>query len=106
MLTSLALCAAVLVVGQEVNGARRWLGVEPSELTKLGLASWCAAYLARRPAPKTLKEFWRPIGITTGLFAGLILLEPDLGTVISIGIVLGAILVVSGVRLRVLAGAG
>ena len=45
MLTSLALCAAVLVVGQEVNGARRWLGVgslsfQPSELAKLSLAIW------------------------------------------------------------------
>jgi cell division protein FtsW len=111
MLTSLALCAAVLVVGQEVNGARRWLGVgslsfQPSELAKLSLAIWAAAYLARRRAPKTLRELWRPIGITTGLFAGLILLEPDLGTVITIGVVLGAILIVSGVPLRVLAGGG
>ena len=111
MLTSLALCAAVLVVGQEVNGARRWLGVgslsfHPSELAKLSLAIWAAAYLARRPAPKTLGELWRPIGVTTGLFAGLILLEPDLGTVIAICFVLGAILVVSGVPLRVLVGGG
>jgi cell division protein FtsW len=111
MLTSLGLCAAVLLVGQEVNGARRWLGVgslsfQPSELAKLSLAIWAAAYLARRPAPKTLGELWRPIGITTGLFAGLILLEPDLGTVITIGVVLGAILIVSGVPLRVLAGGG
>ena len=36
MLTSLALCAAVLVVGQEVNGARRWLGVGLAELPALG----------------------------------------------------------------------
>jgi cell division protein FtsW len=111
VLTSLALCAAVLVVGQEVNGARRWLGVgtlsfQPSELAKLSLAIWAAAYLARRPAPKTLGELWRPIGITTGLFAGLILLEPDLGTVIAICFILGAILVVSGVPLRVLVGGG
>ena len=61
MLTSLGLCAAVLVLGQEVNGARRWLGVgslsfQPSELAKLSLAIWAAAYLARRPAPRTLKE--------------------------------------------------
>jgi cell division protein FtsW len=111
MLTSLVLCLAVLVVGQQVNGARRWIGVgslafQPSELAKLSLAIWAAAYLARRPAPKTLKELARPIGITTGLFAVLILLEPDLGTVISIAVVVGAILVVSGVPLRVLAGAG
>jgi cell division protein FtsW len=111
MLTSLALCFAVLAIGQQVNGARRWLGVgslsfQPSELAKLSLAIWAAAYLARRPAPKTLKERARPIGLTTGLFAGLILLEPDLGTVISIGIVLGAILVVSGTPLRGLGSGG
>ena len=111
MLTSLGLCAAVLVLGQEVNGARRWLGVgslsfQPSELAKLSLAIWAAAYLARRPAPRTLKELARPIGLTAGLFAGLILLEPDLGTVIAIGVVLGAILIVSGTPLRVLAGGG
>jgi cell division protein FtsW len=67
---------------------------------------WAAAYLSRHRAPQTLKELARPIGITTGLFAVLILLEPDLGTVIAIGIVLGAILVVSGVPLRVLAAGG
>ena len=111
MLTSLGLCLAVLVLGQQVNGARRWLGVgplafQPSELAKLSLAIWASAYLARHRAPQSLKELARPIGITTGLFAGLILLEPDLGTVIAIGIVLGAILVVSGVPLRVLAAGG
>ena len=73
MLTSLGLCVAVLVLGQEVNGARRWLGVgslsfQPSELAKLSLAIWAAAYLARRPAPRTLKELARPIGLTAGLF--------------------------------------
>jgi cell division protein FtsW len=111
MLTSLGLCMAVLVIGQQVNGARRWIGVgslsfQPSELAKLSLAIWAASYLARRPAPRTLKELGRPIGITAGLFCLLILLEPDLGTVIAIGIVLGAILVVSGVPLRVLGAGG
>ena len=111
MLTSLGLCLAVLVLGQQVNGARRWIGVgplafQPSELAKISLAIWASAYLARHRAPQSLKELARPIGITTGLFAGLILLEPDLGTVIAIGIVLGAILVVSGVPLRVLAAGG
>jgi len=111
MLASFGLCLAVLVLGEEVNGARRWLGVgplafQPSELAKLSLAIWASAYLARHRAPHSLRELARPIGITTGLFAGLILLEPDLGTVISIAIVLGTILVVSGVPLRVLAAGG
>jgi cell division protein FtsW len=111
MLASFGLCLAVLVLGEQVNGARRWLGVgplafQPSELAKLSLAIWASAYLARHRAPQSLKELVRPIGLTSGLFAGLILVEPDLGTVIAIGIVLGAILVVSGVPLRVLAAGG
>jgi cell division protein FtsW len=111
MLASFGLCLAVLVLGQEVNGARRWLGVgtlafQPSELAKLSLAIWASAYLARHRAPQSLKELVRPIGLTSGLFAMLILLEPDLGTVIAIGIVLGTILIVSGVPLRVLAAGG
>jgi cell division protein FtsW len=111
MLASFSLCLAVLVLGEQVNGARRWLGVgplvfQPSELAKLSLAIWASAYLARHRAPQSLKELLRPIGLTTGLLAGLILVEPDLGTVIAIGIVLAAILVVSGVPLRVLAAGG
>jgi cell division protein FtsW len=111
MLASFGLCLAVLVLGEEVNGARRWLGVgslafQPSELAKISLAIWASAYLARHRAPQSLKELVRPIGLTTGLFSVLILLEPDLGTVISIAIVLGAILIVSGVPLRVLAAGG
>ena len=111
MLASFGLCLAVLVLGEQVNGARRWLGVgplafQPSELAKLSLAIWASAYLARHRAPRSLKELVRPIGLTTGLLAGLILLQPDLGTVIAIGIVLVAILVVSGVPLRVLAAGG
>ncbi|TMM15179.1 MAG: hypothetical protein E6F98_02365, partial [Actinobacteria bacterium] len=83
---ALFLCLAVLVVGTRVNGARRWIGLgpatfQPSELAKLALCVWAAAYLARRPAPRTLKELARPFGLLVGLFCVLILAEPDLGTV-------------------------
>jgi cell division protein FtsW len=111
VLSSAFLCLAVLAVGQEVNGARRWLivgpfTVQPSELAKLSLAIWAAAYLARRPAPRNLGELARPLGLTVGAFCALILVEPDLGTVIALVLVVGAILVVSGAPLRVLAAGG
>ena len=59
MLASFGLCLAVLVLGEQVNGARRWLGVgplafQPSELAKLSLAIWASAYLARHRAPQSL----------------------------------------------------
>jgi cell division protein FtsW len=111
VLSSLFLCLAVLVLGEAVNGARRWLMLgpltfQPSELAKLSLALWAAAYLARRPAPSSLGELARPVGLTVGIFCALILVEPDLGTVIAIALVVGAILAVSGAPLRVLAGGG
>jgi cell division protein FtsW len=107
VLTSLFLCLAVLAIGSRVNGARRWISLgpatfQPSELAKLALAVWAAAYLARRPAPQTLKQLWRPIGMLLGLFCALVLLEPDLGTVIAIVIVLAAILLISGTPVRTL----
>ncbi len=110
VLVALAGCAAVLVVGAPVNGARRWIGFgpaafQPSELAKLALAIWLAAYLAKREPPQRLAELWRPIGLLVGLFAGLILLEPDLGTTIAIGVMVIAVLLVAGTPIATLAGA-
>src|SRR5207244_9375912 len=101
VVSALVLCAAVLVIGTRVNGARRWIGFgpaafQPSELAKLAILVWCAAYLARRPPPRTLKELARPLGLLVGVFCLLILVEPDLGTVISIVVMVGAILLVAG----------
>jgi len=109
VVASLALCAAVLVLGPSVNGARRWLTLgpavfQPSELAKLALAVWLAAHLARRKPPGTLRELWRPIGLLFAVFAALIVLEPDLGTVIAIAVMVGAVLLVSGTPGRVLLG--
>jgi cell division protein FtsW len=109
---SFVLLVAVLALGNEVNGARRWLSTgvidfQPSELAKLALALWVAALLARRPAPVTLGDLLRPLGLVVGFACGLILVEPDLGTAIAIAVMAIAMLVVAGTPLRVLlAGAG
>ena len=105
------LLVAVLAIGTAVNGARRWIPVgimnfQPSELAKLVLALWTASLLARRPAPQTLGELAKPIGVVVGSACALILVEPDLGTAIAIAIMVSAILVVSGTRIRLLASAG
>jgi len=108
---SIALLLAVLVVGQTVNGARRWLQLgpavfQPSEFAKLALLVFAAAYLARHPAPRTLGELIKPLGMVTGVVCALLLAEPDLGTAITIVIMLGGVLVVSGAPGRLLATTG
>jgi cell division protein FtsW len=110
MVTSLVLLLAVLVLGRSANGARRWISFgpaafQPSELAKVALAVWAAAYLARRRPPRTLSELWRPMGLLTVVFCGLILVEPDLGTAIGIVVMLAAMLLVAGTPTRTL-GAG
>jgi cell division protein FtsW len=106
---SLVACTAVLVMSDPVNGARRWLALgpvqfQPSELAKLALAVWGAAYLARR-RPSTFAELARPVGLLTGIYCLLIVAEPDLGTAISIVVMMGALLLVAGVPLGTLGAA-
>jgi cell division protein FtsW len=67
---------------------------------------WVAAYLSRHPAPRTLGELFKPIGLVTGVFCVLFLVEPDLGTAITVVIMLGGVLVVSGAPARLLVTAG
>jgi cell division protein FtsW len=111
LLGSFVLLLAVLAIGTAVNGARRWIPIatftfQPSELAKLALALWIAALLARRPAPQTLAELIRPIGLVVGAACGLILVEPDLGSALAIAIMVAAVLLVSGTPVRTLVAAG
>jgi cell division protein FtsW len=108
LLVALGLCLAVLLVAPEINGARRWFllgpaSFQPSELAKLSLCLFSAVYLARRSPPRTFGQLVRPLGLVTAIFCGLILLEPDLGTTISLCAVMLAVLLVAAVPLRLLA---
>jgi cell division protein FtsW len=108
LLASFVLLVAVLAVGTAVNGARRWIPLgtltfQPSELAKLALALWIAGLLARRPAPQTLGDLVRPIGLVVGAACALILVEPDLGSALAIAIMVAAILLVAGTPVRTLA---
>jgi cell division protein FtsW len=110
LLVSFVLCTAVLVAGPAINGARRWFIVgpasfQPSELAKLSLCLFAAVYLARRRPPRTLGELLKPLGLLTAIFCGLIVLEPDLGTTITLCGMMLAIFLVAGVPVRLLAAA-
>jgi cell division protein FtsW len=109
VVVSVVLCLAVLALGEAAGGARRWLSLgpatfQPAELAKLALAVWAAAYLTRRP-PQTLRALARPFGVLVAVFFGLLLLQPDLGTAISIVAMLIAMLVVAGTPGRTIAAA-
>ncbi len=90
-------------IGISVKGSRRWLGIGParlqvSEFAKLGMVFCLAHYLALHQTQigEWKRGFLYPLGIV-GLFAGLIILEPDFGT--------AALTLVVGLVLLFLAGA-
>jgi len=89
-LVVLALLAAVLVVGKKVGGARSWFGVgsfgiQPSEFAKTATSLMVAWYLSRDGRPwRTLTTRLQSMAIIA-IPAGLILLQPDAGTVLVFG---------------------
>ena len=86
----LLLLAAVLVVGKKVGGARSWFGVgsfgiQPSEFAKTATALMVAWFLSRDGRPwSTLATRLQSMALIA-IPAGLILLQPDAGTVLVFG---------------------
>jgi rod shape determining protein RodA len=113
---SLVLLVAVLLVGERIYGARRWLDVgvpgvsmQPAELAKIGVILALGQYLRR---PELDLGRWRTIGVVIAIVAVpmvLIVRQPDLGTAFVLVPIAFAMLVAAGVpwsKLAVLAGAG
>ena len=114
VLGTLALLAAVLVpgLGVSANGAQRWIGfgsfqVQPAEPAKFAMIVYVAALVAReRHRITDLRVVLRPVLVVLGLFAALLMLQPNLGTTTVLAAIVACMLVHSGMRLRVLAMIG
>ncbi len=91
-------------IGTTRGGARRWLilggfAFQPAELAKLSLL----LYLSRSLAKKTDKMASFSLGVLPhlvvgGIFIGLIVLEPDLGTAVTLGLLLILMLFIAGAK--------
>ncbi len=89
-------------IGMRLNGSRRWIGwgpitVQPSELAKLAIIVFLAAWFARyeKPDRKVLLGFILPLAIIS-LPAALVLGEVDLGTTALIGTTAFVVMFVAG----------
>lgn len=73
-------------IGSRYLGARRWIQLglltfQPSEIAKLAMVIFLAAWLERRSASlQRLRDGLLPYLALVALVAGMILLQPDLGT--------------------------
>lgn len=93
-------------VGREVSGARRWfrfkfISFQPSEFANLALIIYIADFVCRKSDKiKMLLEGFLPPICVLGVTVLLILLQPDLGTVIALVSVILLMLYIAGVRGR------
>ncbi len=105
LLISLGLLIAVLIVGVERNNAKRWLdlgglSIQPSEIAKFSLIIFMASSMSRRK--DKMKYFFRgvvPYLLITGVFFGLIMLQPNFSTAGSLILLTLVMLFVAGAKL-------
>jgi rod shape determining protein RodA len=106
------LLAVLSPLGSTINGAHAWISlpggfqIEPSEYAKLGLILMIAMIFTgrsegdRRPG---IRELALALA-SAALVVGLVVAEPALGVTIVLVMVTGGMIVLSGIRLRWLAG--
>lgn len=99
-------------IGTEINGIRAWIAIpggftlQPAELAKLAIVLGMAMILAEAQQPGIEPED-REVGLALLLAAiplGLILLQPDLGTAIIIGVIILAVLAISAAPMKWILG--
>ena len=108
MLIALFLLFIVLIphIGFKTGGARRWihflgLGFQPSEFAKLAIIFYMSDFSVRKKNMITsLSRGFIPALFAIGFTAGLVLLEPDLGTTVAIGFIGFAILFIAGANIK------
>lgn len=107
LIVSLALLAAVFVpgLGVENYGATRWIGlgpitIQPSEIAKFGFIIFAAAYASEKP--ERMKKFtgMLPVLAAGGGICLLIILEPNMSVTMVVGLLMVAMLFLSGVKIK------
>jgi cell division protein FtsW len=111
--TLLAVVAVLLVAvlfSRPINGTRRWFGIggfgiQPSELAKLAVVLFTALILERRMhRVNEVSYALLPIGIVVGVACGLIMVQPDFGTALSLVAIAGVMVFAAGLSYRYLVG--
>jgi cell division protein FtsW len=110
-LAIVALCLIAVMFSAPVNNARRWfsiggLGIQPSELAKLAAIFFIADMLERRMQRiNELGYGLLPIAIVVGVLVGLIVIEPDFGTAMTLAVIAAVMVFAAGLSYTYVFGA-
>jgi len=109
-LLSALLLVAVLVpgIGSHIGGASRWIrmagiSIQPSELVKLAMVVYMAHSLARKKEKvRSFRFGFFPYMIVLAVLLFLLLLQPDLGSALTLAAVAMVMLLVAGTKMSYL----
>jgi len=105
------LCLIAVLFSPAVNGAKRWfgvmgLGIQPSELAKvIGIIFIAEALDRRMHRIDDVTYSILPIAVVVVPLVGLVLVEPDFGTSMSLAIVAAVMIFTAGLNWRYITGA-
>ncbi|MFI2857599.1 putative lipid II flippase FtsW [Paenibacillus sp. JSM ZJ436] len=103
---TLILLILVIVIGRTTNGASSWfnlgnLGIQPTELAKIATIGYLAALITKKGERiRQWKGGFFPVLIIVGVVAGLIMLQPDLGSTFILVATCGLIIYAGGASLK------
>lgn len=103
---TLLLLILVVVVGKATNGAASWfklgsLGIQPSELAKISTIVYLSALISKKGERiRQWKGGFFPVLIIVGIVAGLIMLQPDLGSTFILVATCGLIIYAGGASIK------
>lgn len=107
--SNLVLLTLVIFMGDEGNGAQRWLELagirfQPSEIAKIFIILFFAYFISRHHAQFNTFKYISLCVILFAIPAALVLAQPDLSTTIVICIIFAVIMFVSGISWKVIIG--
>lgn len=105
LMIALILLVLVLLIGENIQGAKRWIdlgliNLQPSEVAKLAMVNYTAVYIAtKRGKIRRFSTGLLPLLVFLGIQCALIIMEPDFGTAMTMAFTVIIILFAGGAHL-------
>lgn len=95
---------------ERINGAKSWLsigglGIQPTELAKISIILYLSALITKKGERlRDLRTGYIPVMVIVGIVAGLIMMQPDLGSCLILVATSGLVIFAGGASLKHILG--
>lgn len=99
-----------VATSERINGAKSWLniagmGIQPTELAKISIILYLSALITRKGERlRDLRTGYIPVMVIVGIVAGLIMMQPDLGSCLILVATSGLVIYAGGASMKHILG--